>query len=83
MIYFIGNQTLLPEEDTAPSTQPTKLTDPVINNTFDSTKKCLETIHKIVCPLCTKTLPYCQTCTRIVGYEDVLKGLNKKPWPES
>jgi len=60
----------------------------MVKNAYEATLECLEMLHRTVCPECPN-MPEkfkrkcCSTCTRTVGYKDVLKELSKKPWFET
>jgi inhibitor of KinA sporulation pathway (predicted exonuclease) len=50
-------------------------------NTKDATIECLGTIHRIVCPRCQPNVfKWCKDCTKIVGYERVIKNLSNELW---
>jgi hypothetical protein len=54
------------------------------DNTFDTTVKCCERLHRVVCPKCPNMSEefkekWCLICTRTIGY-GVFEGLNKRPW---
>lgn len=55
------------------------------NNTKEATIECLEKLHFTTCPSCPSSPKefkdkFCPTCTRTIGYEELLKDVSDVPW---